>query len=502
MRRTLSLLAMTLVLPAAAQAQTISAPFDDNYSVIDLGPPPGVPGFYGGLTVKAGDNGKLLIGGAAATTLGKVYEVSVVRDAAGHITNFTGTGTSVAAAASIDGGLAYGPGNVLFYTRYPGNQIGEIKPGSATTNKVVNLTPLGGLPSTGGLQFVPAGLPGAGSLKWDSYTAGTFYDAAVTADASGTYNITGATTTATLTGNLEGIAYPNAGAPEFGAAGVLVNDHSGDTVAAYSVDADGNPAPASRRSFITGFSEPEGAAVDPLTGDLLFSANGTNNRVIVVRGFATDPCSLASAITDNDGQDTDPAVGVISGTAAKDVICGGPGDDKLNGFDGGDTLYGRGGADTLKGGNGADILEGGDKGDRLEGELGPDIYRGGAGVDTAVYGPSVTTPVTVDMSSDNGANDGRAGEKDFIGADIEKLVGGRAGDTLKGNSLANMIYGGAGDDAIAGRGYRDALHGDGGFDTLTGNDDSGASDVLDCGGGGGRANGDGSDVSTSCNSAS
>ena len=45
-------------------------------------------------------------------------------------------------------------------------------------------------------------------------------------------------------------------------------------------------ATATRRDFITVLEGAEGAAIDPLTGDFLFSTFGGGHRIIVVRGFA------------------------------------------------------------------------------------------------------------------------------------------------------------------------------------------------------------------------
>jgi hypothetical protein len=67
---------------------------------------------------------------------------------------------------------------------------------------------------------------------------------------------------------------------------MLVSEWSDDEVAAYQLDANGNPVPATRVSFITGLYGAEGAAIDPLTGDFLFSTFGGGDRVIVVQGFA------------------------------------------------------------------------------------------------------------------------------------------------------------------------------------------------------------------------
>ena len=67
---------------------TIVPPFDSNYSLFNLGAVPGVPSAYGGLTLKHGDPNTLLIGGAANSPVGRIYQIGVTRDANGHITGF------------------------------------------------------------------------------------------------------------------------------------------------------------------------------------------------------------------------------------------------------------------------------------------------------------------------------------------------------------------------------------------------------------------------------
>jgi hypothetical protein len=67
---------------------------------------------------------------------------------------------------------------------------------------------------------------------------------------------------------------------------MLVSEYSAGGVAAYAVDGNGNPIAATRRSFITGLSGADGAFIDPVTGDFLFSTFGGGDRVVVVRGFA------------------------------------------------------------------------------------------------------------------------------------------------------------------------------------------------------------------------
>ena len=49
--------------------------------------------------------------------------------------------------------------------------------------------------------------------------------------------------------------------------------------------ANGDPTLASRRNFVIGLEGAEGAAIDPSSGDFLFTTFGGGDRVIVVHGF-------------------------------------------------------------------------------------------------------------------------------------------------------------------------------------------------------------------------
>jgi hypothetical protein len=291
-RRVLVLTIFALALagaPARAQDLKLEAPFAGSYSLADLGPPPGVPTRLGGLTLKAGTTDRLLIGGEADGANGALYEVRVVRNASGHITGFAGTATRFADAAYNDGGVAYGPGNVLFLARWPVNELGQTKPGSSATDKVIDVAPFGVASSLVSLGFVPPGHPGAGRLKLASYSGGEWYDAGVAPDGSGTYNLVGVTAVpgSTLPGGIVGFVYVNAGSRQFGGPSMLVSEYAADGVAAYAVDGNGNPIPSTRRSFISGLDGADGAFIDPVTGDFLFSTFGGGDRVVVVRGFAS-----------------------------------------------------------------------------------------------------------------------------------------------------------------------------------------------------------------------
>jgi hypothetical protein len=285
-------LVLTAVMAAPASAQQLIAPFDASYSVHDLGTPPGVPERLGGLTLKAGTTDRLLIGGEANGAGGALYEIGLVRDGSGHIVGFSGPATRFADAAYNDGGVTYGPGGVLFLARWPQNELGQIAPGGAS--KVIPLTPFGVASSLASLQFVPAGQPGAGSLKLATYGGGQWYDADVVPDGSGTYDLANVTPVpdSTLAGGPEGFVYVPSGSPRFSGPSLLVSEYGADQIAAYEVNGNGDPIVATRRQFITGLDGAEGALLDPVTGDFLFSTFGGGSRVIVVRGFRAPPPQL------------------------------------------------------------------------------------------------------------------------------------------------------------------------------------------------------------------
>jgi len=282
------------ILVFAANAQTIDPFYSGTYSYSDLGSVPGVPTLYGGITLKLGDPNSLLIGGSANSAAGQIYEIGVTRDGAGHITGFTGTATPFANAPYNDGGVTYGPGSILFASRWPVNELAQYKPGSFDPDKVINMANFGIAQSHSALMFAPDDRPYAGRLKVSSWSGGEFYDATYAPDGSGTYDILSATQTATLVGGPEGYVYVPMGSPLFGDS-MLVSEYSAGFVSAYDVDANGDPIEASRKVFISDLSGAEGAMIDPVTGDFLFSTFGGGDRVIVVKGFVVpEPSTFVS----------------------------------------------------------------------------------------------------------------------------------------------------------------------------------------------------------------
>jgi hypothetical protein len=272
----------------SGQAQVIGEDFECAYRFVDLGTPPGVPSALGGLVFKAGDPDTLLIGGGANQPGAKVYAVPVVRDGDDRIVGFGAASTVHADAPNIDGALFYGPGGVLFFSRYSMNQCGQIKPGSTGMDKSVDLSGLGFSGSVGAMTLVPPGFQGAGRLKVLPYNSSIWHDATISADGAGTFDISAPTNSITLGGGPEGIVYVEDGATLFGAESVLISEYSTGRVTAYETDANGDPIPSTQRVFMTGLGGAEGGTRDPVTGDFLFSTFGGGDRVLVVRGFNPD----------------------------------------------------------------------------------------------------------------------------------------------------------------------------------------------------------------------
>jgi YVTN family beta-propeller protein len=288
-------LLLTFALPATAQV--VRAPYDASYTVADLGTPAGVPGPLGGLTFLPGDPDTIVIGGAANGAGGALYALSVVRGAGGHITGFDGAATRFADGAYNDGGVTFGPGGVLFLAQYPINGLAQLRPGSTTIDRTTDLTQLGVASSVGAIAFVPPGFPGAGQAKIVSYNAYRWYTLALAAAGDGTWDVTAATYSVTTTGGPEGFIYVPQGSPHFPSPSMLVSEYQAGMVTAFEVDANGDPRPETRVVFVDGLSGAEGAVIDPVTGDFLFSTFGGGNHVVAVRGFVPPPSTSSTSST-------------------------------------------------------------------------------------------------------------------------------------------------------------------------------------------------------------
>ncbi|MFN0196725.1 MAG: PEP-CTERM sorting domain-containing protein [Planctomycetaceae bacterium] len=273
---------------------TLGPDFVTDYTAVSLGIVPDLPFPYGGLTFI--DSNTILIGGAANGPAGNLYTIDVVRDLDGHITGFDGAATAFGDVGEYnDGGVVFGPGGVLFTAQWNIHQLGQTKPGSLDEDKVIDLTPIfPGDISISALNFVPFGFSGAGEMKLVTYPGGSWYTADFAPDGSGTFKILGVTHEdldsveggiQNLPGGPEGFVYIAAGNDGFLVNSMLVAEYAAGKIAAYEVDLHGNPILTTRREFITDLFHAEGAAVDPVTGDFLFSTFGGGDQVVVVSGF-------------------------------------------------------------------------------------------------------------------------------------------------------------------------------------------------------------------------
>ncbi len=279
-----------------ARAQVVIDPFyAGDYTIVFQGPIPSVPSAHGGITFKSGDPNTLLVCGGAETGGGAIYSIGVTREADGHINGFAGPAVQVATAVNCDGGLAYGPTDVLFYARWPSNELGQIKPGSAITDKVTPLGPRGVEDAHSALNFVPPGFPGEGNLKMVTWIGGQWNNATLAPDGTGTFDLDTVTQVpgsrvTDCDGGIpcgpEGIIYVPTTSPLFATPSVLILAWSAGTVDAYEVDANGDPDVSTRKLFLSAPNSdlPEGVAQDPVSGDLLF---GTfpGPDVVIVSGF-------------------------------------------------------------------------------------------------------------------------------------------------------------------------------------------------------------------------
>lgn len=274
---------------SVSSGQQIDPFYQGCYTIRDLGAPPGVPTNLGGINFLPGNPNVMLIGGAANGGAGALYTIAVTRGAGNVITGFSGSAVQYCTAPNLDGGLAIAPNNTIFVTTYPNNLMHQIRPGSVVPDRTTALSTVGVTGTTGTCQFVPPGFPGAGRLKVATYSGGTWYDIPYTLDGNtGLYNLANATSSVFIGGGPEGIVFVGAGNPAFPVASTLVSDYGFGRVDSYRLDANGDPIPSTRRTFLSGLGGAEGGVRDPLTGNFLFSTFGGSNRVLVVEGFNRD----------------------------------------------------------------------------------------------------------------------------------------------------------------------------------------------------------------------
>ncbi|MBN2816260.1 MAG: hypothetical protein JXQ67_06215 [Campylobacterales bacterium] len=164
---------------------------------------------------------------------------------------------------------------------------------------------------------------------------------------------------------------------------------------------------------------------------------------------------------------TNPNNNVILTSHGDSTVYGGDGRDMVTAYEGADTLYGAKGDDTLDGGDGDDSLFGELGEDTLIGGLGTNVLDGGDDLDSVDYSfISDAGGVNVDLGTQSASS---VGLSETL-LNIERVVGSRFADTIRGDSGANILEGAAGADTLEGMLGDDTLVGDDGDDLLDGSE--------------------------------
>ncbi|MCC5983376.1 MAG: right-handed parallel beta-helix repeat-containing protein [Rhodobacteraceae bacterium] len=221
---------------------------------------------------------------------------------------------------------------------------------------------------------------------------------------------------------------------------------------------------------IIGIVTGDGSQVDTglqVTGNTITAAAPNNDSIFITGpGFGALPDAFG------------PLPSGLVNLSGNTLTSGSPG-IKLHGTNQNDnfTTYATGRADFFEGFGGNNIFPNSGGGDRLIGGDGNDFFfsgtgsneiDGGGGVNTVSYASVTTSFLTIDLA---------AGTTTFVALpredsleNIQNVIGGNGGNTIRGNSQANELRGGAGNDTIVaggvGAGELDLLWGIAGDNVL------------------------------------
>ncbi len=160
----------------------------------------------------------------------------------------------------------------------------------------------------------------------------------------------------------------------------------------------------------------------------------------------------------------------LSGEADGDALTSAGGRDSVFGGDGADVMSGGEETDRMEDGPGADSVDAGPGNDNLGTHFqpdGPDNFVGGAGRDRLSFS---NRSLAINLTANDVADDGEAGEGDNVSSDIENLTGGNGDDTVGGTAADNELIGNDGNDSLIGEGGVDELSGGSGNDIVDGGD--------------------------------
>lgn len=81
---------------------------------------------------------------------------------------------------------------------------------------------------------------------------------------------------------------------------MVISSYGDGTVVAFEVGADGLPLPSTAREMVTDLTGAEGAWIDPVTGDFIFSTFGGGDKIIRISGFVA-PSAVGDLTLINNG---------------------------------------------------------------------------------------------------------------------------------------------------------------------------------------------------------
>jgi hypothetical protein len=276
-------LAFLAVLALPAAAQVVNWPLGLT-STLQFAPPAIGPTPISGVTFDS-SGAHLYVTCRAAAWNSEVYSYVVTRDPATSRVIGLSAATLYAPTPYADGGLELHAG-LLWWTKFSWHQVGQFNPVNGTTH-VVNLPPA--WQTTGGLTFVPAGYPNAGTLLVSSWSHGDIYSMPLIPTGGGFFDIGPSTLFANIPVlGSEGMVFVTSGPL---AGHLLLANYSLSRIDAIPVDATtglpvGGSATPTVIPLVTGISGPEGLAIDPVTGDL-FIGDYSGNKIWRVDGMNT-----------------------------------------------------------------------------------------------------------------------------------------------------------------------------------------------------------------------
>jgi len=351
---------------------------------------------------------------------------------------------------------------------------------------VVGVAPFGAAPAVGAVSCTYTSGTRTAAITMGAGNSATIVLSGTALDVNGTQcqtatvtntdtvNVTGSTGSESVTIDLGGGAFTNAGGDIAFNLAMSTNGPAGDTLTI-----DGAPTADDIVFGASGVDLTNDASVDvTTTGTENFAVNaGTGNDTVSGAGSGATGAAFATALSLNGGAGDD----TLTGGDGPDTFVGGAGNDTIAGGSGSDTADysaseagvnvdltagtasdGEGGSDTLAsiqivlGSSFHDVLHGGASGgDTLLGDGGndllvsggaTDVMDGNAGINTVSY-VDAGAAVTVNLATGSGTGSGSGADTVL---NIQRITGSAFSDTLTGDSENNRITGLAGNDTESG----------------------------------------------------